>query len=207
MKYAQVAKTLRWCHNGCNHKHAGMCLIMKSFFSFIWDSAKVIFVALAIILPIRLYVAQPFFVRGYSMEPMYSNGDYLIVDELSYHFRKPERGEIIVFRFPQDPSQFFIKRIIGLPGETVRAKDGHVVVEQNGEQVAELSEGYISDSLATGEFELSAGPDEYIVLGDNRGASSDSRRWGTLAREAIVGRAFLRVWPPQHFSVFAAPMY
>ncbi|OHA47761.1 MAG: signal peptidase I [Candidatus Terrybacteria bacterium RIFCSPHIGHO2_01_FULL_48_17] len=184
-----------------------MCLIMKSFFSFIWDSAKVIFVALAIILPIRLYVAQPFFVRGYSMEPMYSNGDYLIVDELSYHFRKPERGEIIVFRFPQDPSQFFIKRIIGLPGETVRAKDGHVVVEQNGEQVAELSEGYISDSLATGEFELSAGPDEYIVLGDNRGASSDSRRWGTLAREAIVGRAFLRVWPPQHFSVFAAPMY
>ena len=180
---------------------------MKSLFSFLWDSAKVILVALAIILPIRLYVAQPFFVRGASMEPTYSNGDYLIIDELSYHFRRPERGEVVVFRFPQDPSQFFIKRIVGLPGETILAKEGRLIVERNGEAVAQLPENYIVNHSATGEFQISAGPDEYIVLGDNRGASSDSRRWGTLPREAVVGRSLIRVWPPQHFSVFAAPMY
>src|SRR3990167_6622730 len=87
--------------------------------SFVWETVKIIALCIAIILPIRYYLVQPFFVRGASMEPNLENGDYLLVDEISYRFDEPKRGDTIVFRYPADPSQFYIKRIIGLPDETV----------------------------------------------------------------------------------------
>ncbi|MEK7596135.1 MAG: signal peptidase I, partial [Patescibacteria group bacterium] len=92
----------------------------------IWEFAKLIVVSLLIIIPVRFYIAQPFIVSGNSMDPSFLNGDYLIIDEISYQFKKPERGEVVVFRYPLDPSKFFIKRIIGLPGETVRIQNGAI---------------------------------------------------------------------------------
>src|SRR3989344_8898539 len=87
--------------------------------AFVWETIKVVVISLAIILPIRYYLVQPFFVKGASMEPSFEDGDYLLINEISYRFSAPERGDVIVFRYPKDRSQFFIKRIVGLPGETV----------------------------------------------------------------------------------------
>lgn len=178
---------------------------MSRIFGFLFETGKTLLIALLIVVPLRLYVAQPFFVRGASMEPTYSNGDYLIIDELSYRFREPERGEVVVFRFPGDPSQFFIKRVIGLPGDTVVNEGGRLFVERSEEKNL-LSESYIR-SQTPDEFRMTAGPNEYIVLGDNRTASSDSRRWGVLPEENIVGKVFLTVWPIEEFSIFASPAY
>jgi signal peptidase I len=172
---------------------------------FFFEAGKTILVALLIVVPLRLYVAQPFFVRGGSMEPTFHNGDYLIIDELSYRLSEPKRGDVIVFRYPGDPSEFFIKRIIGLPGEVVRAEGGVVTVSIHGESET-LDEHYIK-SETPDNFEIITGPGEYVVLGDNRPASSDSRRWGVLPEDHIVGKVFVTVWPPDAFSVFAAPDY
>ena len=95
---------------------------------FVWETIKVVVVSLAIILPIRYYLVQPFFVKGASMEANFEDGDYLLVDEISYRFSEPARGDVIIFRYPEDRSQFFIKRIIGLPGETVEIKSNKVTI-------------------------------------------------------------------------------
>src|SRR3989344_2413481 len=95
---------------------------------FIWETIKVVVISLAIILPIRYYLVQPFFVKGASMEPNFEDGDYLLVDELSYRFYAPERGDVVIFRYPLDQSQFFIKRIIGLPSETIEIKNNTVTI-------------------------------------------------------------------------------
>ena len=178
---------------------------MARFLRFIFETGRTVLIALLIVVPLRLYVAQPFFVRGASMEPSFHSGDYLVIDELSYRLRDPRRGEVVVFRYPYDPSQFFIKRIIGLPGETVKSDEGRVIVEDTdtGEL---LQEPYIS-APTPDTFRISTGPREYVVLGDNRGASSDSRRWGVLSKDLIVGRVLAPVWPPDSLSVFAAPSY
>lgn len=139
----------------------------------LWDFIKFTIIALLIIFPIRLWIAQPFIVSGASMEPTFNNGDYLIIDELSYHFRKPEKGEVIVFRYPLDPSKFFIKRVIGLPGETIKINSSKITL----------------------------GPNEYFVEGDNRPASSDSRIWGAVPENLVVGRAFVRLWPINKLSI------
>lgn len=147
-------------------------------------------------------MAQPFFVRGASMEPTYENGDYLIVDQISYRFNAPERGEVIIFRFPQNPSQFFIKRIIGLPGETVSINDGTVTIKnvENPDGFI-LDEPYLNNST-NGSLEVKLQEDEYFMMGDNRGASYDSRSWGPLSDNFIVGKVFLRAWP---FDSFGKP--
>lgn len=179
--------------------------MFKKILRFLFEAGKTVLIALIIVIPLRLYVAQPFFVRGASMEPTFMNGDYLIIDELSYRFSEPERGDVIVFRFPIDPSKFFIKRIIGLPGDTVEGKDGEIHIVSGGEEFV-LEEGYIK-TITPNDFRMITGPNEYVVLGDNRGASSDSRRWGILPRDHVVGKVFVTVWPPDAFSVFAAPDY
>ena len=165
--------------------------------AFVWETIKVVVISLAIILPIRYYLVQPFFVKGASMEPNFEDGDYILVDELSYRFKDPERGEVIIFRFPQEPSQFFIKRIIGLPDETVRIKDDKVTVfnDKNPEGFV-LNETYLSPEQKTlGSSTIRLDDNEYFVLGDNRLQSSDSRRWGAVNKQLIRGRAFLRPWP------------
>lgn len=178
---------------------------LRAIGSFFWELIKVFLIAVVIIVPIRYFLVQPFFVRGASMEPNFEDGEYLIIDQLSYRFREPERGEVIVFRFPGNPSQFFIKRIIGVPGDTVRVDEGRVVIQNSdftsGVVLDEAS--YLPDTVRTGgSTSLQLGTDEYFVLGDNRTASSDSRAWGSLDKHNIIGRAWIRAFPFDHAEVF-----
>jgi len=179
---------------------------MKGFFLFIWEITKIVIIALLIVIPIRTFLFQPFFVRGESMSPAFENGDYLIIDQLSYRIRDPQRGEVIVFKHP--PSQRYIKRIIGLPGETVEIKDGKVIVYRQGEPYILDESDYLPlDVFTTGETPISLAENEYFVLGDNRLASADSRRWGSLNREDVIGRVFLRAWPFTALAKIEAPEY
>lgn len=177
---------------------------MKGFLQFCFEVAKVVVIALVIVVPLRVFVFQPFLVKGDSMEPNYHSGDYLIIDELSYRLRSPERGEVIVLKFPLDTSQRFIKRIVGLPGETVEVKDGKVIIygERNGDKDAEiLSEPYLPFDLATpGSVRIDLKEGEYFVLGDNRSFSSDSRKWGIVEKNLIVGRVSLDVFSLAAFA-------
>ncbi|MDX1607798.1 MAG: signal peptidase I [Candidatus Spechtbacterales bacterium] len=181
---------------------------LRAVFDFIWDISKIIVVSLIIIIPIRYYVVQPFFVRGASMEPNYHQGDYLLVDEISYRFNSPQRGEVIIFRFPGNPSQFYIKRIIGLPGETVTIDEGTVIIKESEDgQGFELKEDYLDTVDTSGNLEITLSDSEYFVLGDNRSASHDSRRWGPLGENFIIGKVFLRAWPFDQFDLIEAPNY
>jgi len=181
---------------------------MKNFLAFIWEITKIVIIALLIVVPIRYFIFQPFFVRGQSMEPNFENGDYLIIDEISYRFREPLRGEVVVFKYPQNPSQRYIKRIIGLPGETIEIENSKVIIfNRQGSQVLDESE-YLSSFIQTpGKVQITLAENEYFVLGDNRISSADSRRWGPLPREDIVGRVFLRAWPFTALAKIAVPVY
>ena len=169
----------------------------------VWEFIKFVIIAVIIVVPIRLWVAQPFIVSGSSMVPNFENGEYLIVDEFSYHFREPQRGEVIIFRFPQDPSRFFIKRIIGLPGEKVEMKNDniHIYNEEFPEGMT-IEESYLADDLKTGNgLIMILDENEYFVLGDNRSMSSDSRIWGSLDKDLVIGRAWIRLWPFNKISI------
>lgn len=163
----------------------------------LWELARFVISVLIIVIPIRTWVAKPFIVSGASMYPTFENSDYLIIDELTYHFRPPERGEVVVFRFPKDESKFFIKRVIGLPGETVTIKGSEVTITKPDGTSEKLQEPYLKElpALST-DLSLKLGPAEYFVLGDNRNVSYDSRAWGTVPADLITGRAFLRLFPP-----------
>lgn len=161
----------------------------------VWEFVKILIISLAIVFPIRAYVAQPFIVEGDSMEPNFSDGEYLIIDEISYRFKKPERGDVIVFHPPTGQRIFFIKRIVGLPGETVKIENGKIILGSNDERVV-LGEEYLHEGIKTSpDISLKLGESEYFVLGDNRDRSSDSRSWGALAKDNITGRVLLRLWP------------
>lgn len=179
----------------------------KGILSFIWDIAKIIVISLLIIIPIRYFVAQPFFVRGASMESTYYQGDYLIVDEVTYRFNDPVRGDVIIFKFPQDTSQFFIKRILALPSETISIKNSVVtIVNDQYPGGFVLEEDYLNSSTS-GDLEIRLDDNEYFVMGDNRPSSHDSRRWGPLNKEFIIGRVFLRAWPVSQFEIIDTPVY
>ena len=182
---------------------------MKNILLFIWEMSKIVIIALLIVMPIRYFIFQPFFVRGASMEPNFQNGNYLIVDEISYRLSSPKRGEVVVFKYPLNPSQRYIKRIIGLPGETVEVKDGKVnVYNPNGVPQILDELNYLPESAATfGNAGFQLADSEYFVLGDNRAASSDSRSWGVLPRENIIGKVFLRVWPFAALAMVGTPAY
>lgn len=171
---------------------------------FIWETVKVIIISLAIIIPIRYFLVQPFFVKGASMENTFDDGDYILIDEISYRFHLPDRGDIVVFRYPEDRSQFFIKRVVGLPGETVEIKNDKVIIHNK-----EHPEGFIltepylsSDQHTIGDLRVKLDPNEYFVLGDNRLRSSDSRRWGPVNITLVTGRVFLRAWPINKLGKF-----
>lgn len=155
-------------------------------------------IAILIVVPVRMFVAQPFIVSGASMEETFQSGEYLIVDQLSYHFEAPKRGEVIIFRYPRDPSKFFIKRVIGLPGDTISIVDGVVtIVNAENPDGFTLNEPYIEFMPPAAPTKETLGDREYFVMGDNRDESSDSRSWGVLQEERIVGRAWARLFPPQ----------
>lgn len=158
-------------------------------------------IALVIVLPIRLFVAQPFIVSGASMEETFQSGEYLIVDQISYQFQSPERGDVVIFRYPRDPSTFFIKRVIGIPGDTISIANSEVRISNdefpNGFL---LDETYIRSMSQTISLTEKLETGEYFVMGDNRDQSSDSRTWGKLEEDKIIGKAFLRLFPPQSFQ-------
>ena len=161
----------------------------------LWEMIKFAILALVIVLPIRMFIAQPFIVSGLSMFPTFNDKDYLIVDELTYRMKEPARGDVVIFRYPKDPSKFFIKRVIGLPNETVIISGETVTIKNDAHPDGfELEQPYVKNE-ATNILEKKLGSDEYFVMGDNRNASSDSRYWGPLPRKNIVGRAYLRLFP------------
>ena len=177
-----------------------------------WEIAKFFVLALIIVIPIRYFVAQPYIVQGASMEPTFETNQYIIVDELSYRFEKPKRGDVIVLKYPKDTSKFFIKRVIGLPGETLTIKDGVVSIKSpTTNTTITLSEPYIvfaktdpadNETITLKEDKNNPGNDEYYVMGDNRAASSDSRAWGTLPERLIVGRTMIRLFPFGEIGLF-----
>lgn len=173
------------------------------------ETLEVVLIAMVIILPIRYFLVQPFFVRGQSMEPTFHDGDYLVIDEISYRFREPQRGEVVVFRFPGNPLDHYIKRLIGLPSETVQIQAGQVRISNAANPAGFiLREDYLKPNMLTdGDLHVRLGPDEYFVLGDNRVASYDSRRWGVLEAGKISGRVWIRPWPIGQQFLIGAPNY
>lgn len=177
---------------------------------FVLEVLQIVVISAAIIIPIRYFLIQPFYVKGASMEPNFYDHEYLIIDELSYRLREPLRGEIVVFRYPRDPSQFFIKRVVGLPGETVEVSGGQVTIFNeefpNGKVLDE--EAYLdSEQLTQGKKRVTLGEDEYFVMGDNRDESLDSRSFGPVARSEIVGRVWVRGLPLSRLGTFDVPEY
>ena len=178
--------------------------------AFIWEIAKVVIISLLIIIPVRYFLVQPFFVNGASMEESFHDGDYILIDEITYRFNDPVRGDIIVFRYPNDPSQFFVKRVVGLPGERVVIKNNTVTIYNDEHPRGFLLEegSYLAPHQETrSSVDTKLDPNEYFVLGDNRLHSSDSRAWGPLNRSFITGRVFSRAWPLSKAEFFKDPTY
>lgn len=194
-----------------------------------WEIVKTIAGVAIFVIFFRFFVVQPFYIIGSSMLPDFHEGEYLFIDEASYHFRTPARGEVVVFRHPdercsafvdnnkvlktvvQGPCKSYIKRIIGLPGETVMVRDGRVIIAN--EQYPSgftMTEDYIEPGVKTlGNLNVKLANDEYFVLGDNRepNASSDSREWGPLKKDYIIGRAWLRLLPVSEVSFIPKAKY
>lgn len=176
--------------------------------SFLWELARIVVIAFIVMIGFRFFIAEPFIVSGSSMVPNYHNREYLVVNKLTYRFDEPTRGDVIVFRYPKDTSQYFIKRIIGMPGEKVKVENGRVYIYNSDHpDGSALEEPYLSNQEITfGNNDLiTLGSDEYFVLGDNRLASSDSRVWGVLPKHDIVGTAWLRVFPLNAFGTSEFP--
>lgn len=165
------------------------------------DFLEALIIALAIALPIKFFVASPFIVVGASMYPTFENSDYLIVDKLIYQFEEPRRGDVVVFRPPTSEKTYFIKRIIGLPGETVRVRGNIVtIINKTNPNGFVLSEDYVS-SEREGIADTTLESGQYFVMGDNRAVSSDSRVWGPLTKERISGRVDLRLFPLSEIDI------
>jgi signal peptidase I len=182
---------------------------MRKFLASLLEVFEIALVAVGSVFLVRTFLVQPFVVSGSSMAPTFENGDYLLIDQLTYRFRAPERGEVVVFRYPSNPSAYFIKRIIGLPGERVKIGDNRIEVTPTGAAgPVALKESYLPAGVVTGgdaEYELS--DQQYFVLGDNRSFSLDSRIWGLLEKDYVIGLARVRLWPLPQFTAFAAPQY
>ncbi len=168
---------------------------------------QILVIAAAIMLPIRFFIVKPFIVQGASMEPNYFHNEYLIIDQITYEFREVERGEVIVFIPPNDEDEFYIKRVVGLPGETVRIEDGIITIfNEEYPQGKQLLEDYI-DSYTYGNVEVELEEKEYYVLGDNRLHSYDSRHIGPIEEGMIVGRSWFRGLPVDRMATFESPDY
>ncbi|PWB38520.1 MAG: signal peptidase I [Parcubacteria group bacterium] len=168
----------------------------------VFEVVKVVLISLAIIVPIRLFLVQPFYVEGASMEPNFHDKEYLIINEISYRFDQPQRGEVVIFKSPADDRVYYIKRIIGLPGEEVEVRSGHIYV--NGQ---ELKETYVAKFSNDNIAAITLKASEYYVLGDNRTNSHDSRKFGAINKDRIIGKVWFRGWPADRISTFNLPSY
>lgn len=156
---------------------------------------KFAIIAAIIVIPIRLFIAEPFLVRGDSMDNTFKNNDYLIVEKISYRFNPPQRGDVVIFNSPVENNRDLIKRVIGLPGEKVEVIDSAVFITTTDGKRIQLNEPYLDyPQLASQTITKVLGADEYFVLGDNRPVSYDSRYWGVLPKKDIIGRPFLRLY-------------
>lgn len=172
---------------------------------FFGELIQVVAISMAIIIPVRYFLIQPFYVKGASMEPNFYDGQYLIIDELSYRLGPVTRGDVVVFKYPRDPKQFFIKRVIGLPGERVKINGGAVTFFKNPSNDSGLTlnqSDFLSTDFTVGDVDITLGNSEYYLLGDNRGASSDSRSFGPVDKKFLIGRVWLRGWPLDKLNVF-----
>ncbi len=183
---------------------------VKKYLEFAWELFKIALIALVIVIPIRYFLFQPFIVSGDSMTPNFQSGNYLIVDEISYRFSNPQRGDVIVFNtdfIPGYSGQRFIKRVIGLPGETVNITNGQVEIIKDGKTTT-LDEKYLPADLKTyPDTKTTLKADQYFVLGDNRTQSYDLRFWGVVPKKEIIGKAFLRIFPVAALSEISHPAY
>jgi signal peptidase I len=174
------------------------------------DQIKGLIIYIVIYFVIKIYIAQPFLVKGRSMEQTFSDGDYLIVDQLSYNFTTPKRFDVVVFHTEFIPGggerEYYIKRVIGIPGDRVVIKDGKVILYENGSNTpTTLDEEYLIDGLKTlapESIDIVLKQNQYFVLGDNRGNSSDSRYWGELDESYIIGKPLIRLFPFNTINVF-----
>jgi signal peptidase I len=190
-----------------------------------WEITKVVLWVVLIIVPLRVFLVQPFFVQGASMEPNFEDKEYLIINELGYKktdvgfnygdkkvnffsvtpFKEFKRDDVVVFRYPKNPSTFYIKRVIGLPGEKIEISKGKVKIynQENPDGFILDESGYLSPSEeTTGEEVRQLSDEEYFVMGDNRKYSSDSRSWGPVPKYDVIGRVLLRAWPFGKAKVF-----
>lgn len=174
----------------------------KKIGNFFLDTIETVVIALAIFVVIYLFLVQPHQIKGNSMYPNFYDGEYILTDKISYRFSSPRRGDVIVFKAPKNHELDYIKRIVGLPGETVMVKSGKVYINNQ-----LLSEIYLSSEVFTNNgtflhegqnYTIPSG--EYLALGDNRPHSSDSREWGTIKSDEIIGRAWFRYWPFNRIS-------
>ncbi len=173
---------------------------------FFLEIIKIAILAGVTIALVRYFLFKPFYVKGQSMEPAFHERDYLIIDEITYRLRTPERGEVVVFKSPIN-TDYYLKRIIGLPGERIKIENNTVIIynEANPRGLV-LNETYLEEETP-GSVSLTLGSDEYFVLGDNRDSSFDSRRFGAIKEETIVGRVWFRGWPVSRMSTFSLPEY
>ncbi len=167
----------------------------------VWDLIRFGAIAVLIVVPIRMWIAQPFIVSGSSMFPTFENGDYLIVDEVSYRLSDPERSDVIIFRFPNDKKKFFIKRVIGLPNEKVSITGDTVTIFNNEHPKGLVLDQPFVQNQASNNMTFELKDNEYFVMGDNRSASSDSRYWGAVKKDLIMGRAFVRLLPLKNLGI------
>jgi len=182
---------------------------MKTFLYTLREILEIVLIAVIVVIGVRYFLVQPFLVDGASMEPNFHSGDYILINEISYRFKEPQRGEPVVFHYPGNEATYFIKRIIGLPGEKVEIKGGKIFVfNSQNPNGFEISESYLPKDLKTsGDKSVDLSSDEYFVLGDNRDASFDSRQWGPLKKTEIVGSVWVRLWPLSQITAFAKPSY
>ncbi|MFZ6015816.1 MAG: signal peptidase I [Patescibacteria group bacterium] len=176
---------------------------------FFLELIQVVAISLAIIIPVRYFLIQPFYVKGASMEPNFFDHEYLIIDEISYRFKEPQRGDILVFHYPNDPKNYFIKRLIGLPGETIEVGGGQVKVynDQYPNGIVLDESLYLDDTYTAQSRTETLKANQYFVLGDNRASSLDSRYFGAIDDDVIVGRVWLRGWPLDRWKIFDKPEY
>lgn len=161
----------------------------------IWETVRYAVIAALIVIPIRTFVAQPFVVSGNSMFPTFHNSEYLIVDETAKYIGDYNRGDVVILRYPNDPSKYFIKRVIGLPGETVNITSGIVSITGPTHATALiLNEPYVKNPKIDSSSRTLTN-DEYFVMGDNRAQSSDSRVWGPVPRKLMDGKPLMRLFP------------
>lgn len=170
-----------------------------NFSGYVVEFIETIVVFGAIFAAIYLFIAQFHKVSGNSMVPTFHNGDFLITEKVSYKMRNPQRGEIVVLKNPRDESQDFIKRIIAVPGDTIQISNNIVYVNNNPLKENYIPSDYITrpGAFVTESTTITVASNQYFVFGDNREHSSDSREWGPVTKEELVGRAFFRYWPPQ----------